>query len=78
MTPEEVARRTVRGQYGPGRSTASPSRGYRQETGRTPDSSTETYVAVEFRVENWRWAGVPFYVRTGKRLARSFTEIACT
>ena len=50
--------------------------GYRQEPGVNPDSHTETYVAVEFHVDNWRWAGVPFYVRAGKRLAAPLTEIA--
>ncbi|MGH9903145.1 MAG: glucose-6-phosphate dehydrogenase, partial [Pyrinomonadaceae bacterium] len=76
MTPDEVARRTVRGQYGPGEVGGERVTGYRQEKGVAADSTVETYAAVEFRVENWRWAGVPFYVRTGKRLARAFTEIA--
>lgn len=75
MSTEEVARRTVRGQYGPGDIRGHQVAGYRQEPGVRSDSSTETYVAVEFRVDNWRWAGVPFYVRTGKRLARHATEI---
>jgi glucose-6-phosphate 1-dehydrogenase len=70
-----VARRTVRGQYGPGEIDGRPVAGYRQEPGVRLDSSTETYVAIEFHVDNWRWAGVPFYVRTGKRLARQLTEI---
>ena len=52
--------------------------GYREEEGVADDSVTETFAAVEFRIENWRWAGVPFYVRTGKRLARDLTEIAVT
>jgi glucose-6-phosphate 1-dehydrogenase len=75
MTQEDVARRTVRGQYGPGESGGRPLPGYRQERGVRPASLTETYVALEFYVDNWRWAGVPFYVRTGKRLARELTEI---
>jgi glucose-6-phosphate 1-dehydrogenase len=50
--------------------------GYRQEKGVAPNSRTETYAAVEFHVDNWRWAGVPFYVRAGKRLANTLTEIA--
>jgi glucose-6-phosphate 1-dehydrogenase len=50
--------------------------GYRQEKGADPNSRTETYVAVEFHINNWRWAGVPFYVRAGKRLANQLTEIA--
>ena len=49
--------------------------GYRQEPGVNPISTTETYAAVKFQIENWRWAGVPFYIRTGKRLARNLTEI---
>ncbi len=76
MSPAEVARRTVRAQYAAGHSGSQPAKGYREEPGISPDSRTETYAALEFRVENWRWAGVPFYVRTGKRLARSLTEIA--
>jgi glucose-6-phosphate 1-dehydrogenase len=76
MTKEEVAARTVRGQYGPGQIDGQPVPGYRQEPGVNPNSLTETYAAVEFHVDNWRWAGVPFYVRAGKRLANQFTEIA--
>jgi glucose-6-phosphate 1-dehydrogenase len=76
MTAAEVAQRTVRGQYGPGEIDGEPVPGYREEKGVAQNSAIETYVAVEFRIENWRWAGVPFYVRTGKRLARSKTEIA--
>ncbi len=76
MTPEEVAERAVRGQYGAGEIDGERVPGYREEQAVAEDSSTETYVAVEFRVENWRWAGVPFYLRTGKRLARPLTEIA--
>ncbi len=75
MTKEEVARRTVRGQYGPGEIDGKPVPSYRQEPGVRPDSPTETYVAIEFHVDSWRWAGVPFYVRTGKRLAQPLTEI---
>jgi glucose-6-phosphate 1-dehydrogenase len=76
MTVEEVGERTVRGQYGPGQIDGKPVPGYRQEPGVSPDSNTETYAAVQFFIDNWRWAGVPFYVRTGKRLARNLTEIA--
>ncbi|ABF41813.1 glucose-6-phosphate 1-dehydrogenase [Candidatus Koribacter versatilis Ellin345] len=75
MTPEQVCERTVRGQYGPGKINGKDVPGYREEPGVKPDSRTETYVAVEFRIDNWRWAGVPFYVRSGKRLAKSETEI---
>jgi glucose-6-phosphate 1-dehydrogenase len=75
MTKDEVARRTVRGQYGPGEVDDQRVPGYRQEPHVNPNLSTETYVAVEFHLDNWRWAGVPFYVRTGKRLARQATEV---
>ena len=76
MTPEQVAERTVRGQYGPGEVDGERAIGYREEKDVKKESATETYAAVEFRVSNWRWSGVPFYVRTGKRLARNLTEIA--
>lgn len=76
MSPEEVARRTVRGQYGPGEINGRAVPGYRQEPGIRQNSSTETYVALEFYIDNWRWAGVPFFVRTGKRLAQRLTEIS--
>lgn len=76
MTPEDVATKTVRGQYGPGEIDGKRVPGYREENRVARDSLTETYVALEFRIENWRWADVPFYVRTGKRLARPLTEIA--
>src|SRR5258708_4257245 len=76
MSVEDVARFTARGQYGPGAidgKAVVP--GYRQEPGVNPNPTTETYAAVKFQIENWRWAGVPFYIRTGKRLARNLTEI---
>ena len=76
MTVDEVAERTVRGQYGPGEIDGKRVPGYRQEPGVASDSKTETYAAVQFFVDNWRWAGVPFFVRTGKRLTRTLTEIA--
>lgn len=76
MNPEEVARRTVRGQYGAGKIDGRAAPGYRQEPGVRQNSSTETYVALEFYIDNWRWAGVPFFVRTGKRLAQRLTEIS--
>ena len=75
MTVEEVAKRTVRAQYGPGLVGGKPVPGYREEPGVEKDSTTETYVALEFYVNNWRWAGVPFYLRTGKRLPRQASEI---
>lgn len=76
MTAAEVAERTVRGQYADGALHGETLPAYRQEPGIAADSGTETYVAAEFRIDNWRWAGVPFYLRTGKRLARSVTELA--
>jgi glucose-6-phosphate 1-dehydrogenase len=76
MKPEQVAERTVRGQYGPGEVDGKKAAGYQDEKGVKKESVIETYAAVEFQVSNWRWSGVPFYVRTGKRLARDLTEIA--
>ena len=66
LKPEQVAERTVRAQY----------ESYKEEEGVKPGSQTETYAAVEFQIANWRWSGVPFYVRTGKHLGRQLTEIA--
>ncbi len=63
----------VRGQYGPG---ANGVIGYRQENDVAPDSPVETYVAMQLAIDNWRWAGVPFYLRTGKHMSRRVTEIA--
>lgn len=65
----------VRGQYGPGEMEGGAVPGYREEEGVAPDSITETLVAMKLRVDNWRWAGVPFYLRTGKRMPRRATEI---
>ncbi|HEU4794829.1 MAG TPA: glucose-6-phosphate dehydrogenase, partial [Pyrinomonadaceae bacterium] len=76
LKPHEVAERTVRAQYGPGEIDGKKAKGYREEEDVKEGSQTETYVAVEFRISNWRWSGVPFYVRTGKHLARNLTEIA--
>ncbi len=75
MTPDEVAKRTVRGQYGPGAIKGKQVAGYRQEPNVNATTVTETYAAVEFNVDNWRWAGVPFFIRTGKRLARQLSEV---
>jgi glucose-6-phosphate 1-dehydrogenase len=74
----DVPTMSVRAQYGPGIVGGVPVPGYRQEEGVAPDSRTETYAALRLHVSNWRWAGVPFYLRTGKRLARKLTEIAIT
>jgi glucose-6-phosphate 1-dehydrogenase len=67
---------TARGQYGPGKVEGQVVPGYLQEEGVNSDSSTETYLAMKFFVDNWRWAGVPFYMRSGKRMGRRITEIA--
>jgi glucose-6-phosphate 1-dehydrogenase len=66
----------VRGQYGPGVVEGKTVPGYRQEPNVAPDSKTPTYGAVKFVVDNWRWSGVPFYVRSGKRMSRRISEIA--
>jgi glucose-6-phosphate 1-dehydrogenase len=66
---------TVRGQYGPGIVDGKDVKGYRQEDRVDPNSGTETYAALKVGIENWRWAGVPFYLRAGKRLAKRVTEI---
>ena len=75
MTASEVARRTVRGQYGAGTVGGKPVPGYRDEAGVSKTSLVETFAAIKFHVDNWRWEGVPFYVRAGKRLGRKMTEI---
>jgi glucose-6-phosphate 1-dehydrogenase len=75
-TPDEVARSTVRAQYTRGVVGGEEVPGYLEEEGVPPDSQTETYAALKLEVHNWRWAGVPIYLRTGKRLSRKVTEIA--
>jgi glucose-6-phosphate 1-dehydrogenase len=76
MSPDQIRCNTVAGQYGPARIGGEDVPGFRQEPGVKPDAQTDTYAAVTFFIENWRWAGVPFYVRTGKRLPKRVTEIA--
>ena len=76
QTPDEIIRDTVRGQYGAGAIGGQPVVGYRSEKDVNPMSLRETYAAWKVQVENWRWAGVPFYLRAGKRLAKRVTEIA--
>jgi glucose-6-phosphate 1-dehydrogenase len=78
FTSELIEKDVVRGQYGPGTEVgnASPLAGYRDERGVAKDSGTETFVAACLQIDNWRWAGVPFYLRTGKRLPKRVTEIA--
>ena len=73
---DEVDRLAVRGQYGPGFVGGQRVVGYREEKGVSAQSITETYAALRLEVDNWRWAGVPFYLRTGKRLAKRASEIA--
>ena len=75
MSVGEVKQRTVRAQYGAGTVAGQPVAGYRDEPGVSARSSTETYAAIDFRIDNWRWEGVPFYVRTGKRLCDQRTEV---
>jgi glucose-6-phosphate 1-dehydrogenase len=66
---------TVRGQYGPGKVGDDQVKGYREEDRVNPESVTETFAAIRLEIENWRWAGVPFYVRAGKRMAKRTTDI---
>jgi glucose-6-phosphate 1-dehydrogenase len=73
---DRVADVAVRGQYGPGSELGQRVPGYRQESGVDPNSSTETFAALKLFFDSWRWADVPFYIRSGKRLARRVTEIA--
>ena len=73
ITPDEAERVTVRGQYVAGVSEGKPAKGYDEERGE--DSDTETFVAIRADIDNWRWAGVPFFMRTGKRLPEKRTEI---
>lgn len=74
----DLASRVVRGQYVAGTEDGAPVVGYREEEGVDHNSMTETFVAARFEIDNWRWAGVPFYVRTGKRLPRRTSEVALT
>jgi glucose-6-phosphate 1-dehydrogenase len=76
VAAETVGTEAVRGRYAPGMVKGSPVPGYREEPGVAVDSRTETYAALRLWVENWRWAGVPFFLRTGKRLPAKTTEIS--
>jgi glucose-6-phosphate 1-dehydrogenase len=76
LCDEEIDRHVVRAQYGAGYVAGKSVPGYRREEGVRSDSTTETYVALEVHVDNWRWAGVPFYMRTGKRLPKRVSEIS--
>src|SRR5208337_2008629 len=75
LSPEEVLTSMVRGQYGEGEVGGQTIPGYRSEPDVNPQSNTETFVALKLQIDNWRWAGVPFYLRTGKALAKRATEI---
>jgi len=76
IRPLDVERDIVRGQYGPGHIDGEAVAGYRQEKNVASDSVTATYAAMRITIDNWRWAGVPFYLRTGKRMARKLMEVA--
>jgi glucose-6-phosphate 1-dehydrogenase len=75
-SPERIERDVVRGQFGPGWVEARPVPGYREEPEVDPESETETFVAARLEIDDWRWSGVPFYLRTGKRLPKRASEIA--
>ena len=75
LAPDDVARQVVRGQYFAGAVNGDTRQGYRQEAKVAPESNTETYVAAQFFVDNWRWGGVPFYLRTGKNLPLRASEV---
>ena len=78
MSVDEVSDLVVRGQYDRGWVDGQEVAAYREEEGVAPDSQTDTFVAMQLHVDNWRWAGVPFFVRTGKRLPKRVTEVAMT
>src|SRR6185312_4240800 len=75
MSSEDVAKYAVAGQYGAGYIAGQHVPGFREEPDVDPNARTETYAATTFFVDNWRWAGVPFYIRTGKRMPKRVTEI---
>ena len=76
MDGDYISKYTVRGQYGPGKINGLEVPGYREEKDVALDSNTPTFFAAKLYIDSWRWAGVPFYVRTGKRLAERYTEIS--
>lgn len=76
VEPVDIEHGVVRGQYGPGEVDGERVRGYREEEGVETDSDTATFAAIKLTLDNWRWADVPFYLRTGKRMARKLTEVA--
>ena len=75
MTPEDISRDTVRGQYTAGAVGGEPVKGYLEEANVPADSRAETFVALRAHINNWRWANVPFYLRTGKRMGKKLSEI---
>ena len=75
LREKDVAKSVIRGQYIASKINGENVMGYREEKGVNPESRTETYVAIKFFVDNWRWGGVPFYIRTGKRLPTRVTEV---
>ncbi|MCL5115977.1 MAG: glucose-6-phosphate dehydrogenase [Firmicutes bacterium] len=76
ISAENVEQHAVRGQYGPGAIKGAPVPGYLEEPHISPDSCTETFAALKLNVDNWRWHGVPFYLRSGKRMAHDYAEVA--
>jgi glucose-6-phosphate 1-dehydrogenase len=76
LKPRALLHDVVRGQYGAGAVQGTALPGYREEPDVAPDSNTETFIACKLKIDNWRWAGVPFYLRTGKHMTRRSTEIA--
>lgn len=76
LRPWDLPQLVVRGQYVDGEIDGRPVKAYRDEEGVDPSSTTETFIALRLEIDNWRWAGVPFFVRTGKRLERRITEVA--
>ncbi len=76
MKPDEVAKNAVAGQYGPARIGGENVPGFRQEEGVNPQAQTNTYAAATFFIDNWRWSGVPFFIRSGKRMPKRVTEIS--
>jgi glucose-6-phosphate 1-dehydrogenase len=75
IRPEQVDQFVVRGQYGPGKANGQETQGYRKEKGVPPDSRTETFVALKLFIDNWRWSGMPFYLRTSKFLPKKLSEL---
>jgi glucose-6-phosphate 1-dehydrogenase len=76
IAPADVGTLTARGQYGPGAIDGVPVPGYREEPDVAPDSQTETFASMKLAIDSWRWGGVPFYIRAGKRLTKRVTELA--